>query len=199
MSNAALTWAFAQALPTGPKFVLVVLADFADERGSCFPGQLKIGSMTGMSRSTVSRHIADLTELGYITVEARYRDGHRTSSRYVLDMRTQAVGKDVDNPMSRNLIRMDLDVHTSQSATAEPSLTPSKTPNPADAGNTCPAHPNRPAPNCRGCRTNPRALRAAKRAERPDWCGHCDDQTRLTLDDTPRRCPACHPLAVGAP
>jgi len=28
----------------------------------------------------------------------------------------------------------------------------------------------------------------------PDWCGDCDEQTRLLDPDRPRRCPACHPL-----
>lgn len=29
----------------------------------------------------------------------------------------------------------------------------------------------------------------------PEWCGECDEQTRLTLDpDRPGRCPTCHPL-----
>lgn len=31
-------------------------------------------------------------------------------------------------------------------------------------------------------------------APRPGHCGQCDPLTRLTLDDQPRRCPACHPL-----
>lgn len=26
------------------------------------------------------------------------------------------------------------------------------------------------------------------------WCGTCDEQTRLTDPDSPRRCPKCHPL-----
>ncbi|MEU8275708.1 hypothetical protein ACFYOK_10795 [Microbispora bryophytorum] len=30
----------------------------------------------------------------------------------------------------------------------------------------------------------------------PEWCGHCDERTRLLdlPDDTVARCPACHPL-----
>jgi hypothetical protein len=31
---------------------------------------------------------------------------------------------------------------------------------------------------------------------RPTWCGACDEQTRLTRGDAPRRCPACHPLTT---
>ena len=32
---------------------------------------------------------------------------------------------------------------------------------------------------------------------RPAWCGQCDEDTRLTDEDAPRRCPACHPLAAS--
>lgn len=29
---------------------------------------------------------------------------------------------------------------------------------------------------------------------KPPWCGGCDEATRLTPGDSPRRCPNCHPL-----
>lgn len=35
-------------------------------------------------------------------------------------------------------------------------------------------------------------------AAKPPWCGECDEATRLVGDDSPRRCPACHPLAEYA-
>jgi len=33
---------------------------------------------------------------------------------------------------------------------------------------------------------------------KPPWCGECDEPTRLTPGDSPRRCPTCHPLAKEA-
>jgi DNA-binding MarR family transcriptional regulator len=85
MSNRALTWAFSTPLPTSPKFVLVVLADLADEADSCFPGQARIASSTGCSVSTVQRALKDLEEAGYIERVRRHREGgFRTSDRYVL-------------------------------------------------------------------------------------------------------------------
>jgi predicted Zn-ribbon and HTH transcriptional regulator len=33
---------------------------------------------------------------------------------------------------------------------------------------------------------------------RPAWCGHCDQDTRLTLAEPPARCPDCHPLTQAA-
>jgi hypothetical protein len=29
---------------------------------------------------------------------------------------------------------------------------------------------------------------------KPPWCRECDERTRMTGEDTPRRCPNCHPL-----
>lgn len=85
MSNRALTWAFSTPLPTSPKFVLVVLADLADEADSCFPGQGRIAASTGCSISTVRRALKDLEDGGYIERVRRHREGgFRTSDRYVL-------------------------------------------------------------------------------------------------------------------
>jgi hypothetical protein len=46
-------------------------------------------------------------------------------------------------------------------------------------------------------RVNGRASPAGSSADAagPPWCGECDERTRLLGDDSPRRCPACHPLA----
>ena len=47
MSHAATAWAYAaQIRSAGRKFVLVALADFADEAWSCFPGQERLADMT---------------------------------------------------------------------------------------------------------------------------------------------------------
>lgn len=31
--------------------------------------------------------------------------------------------------------------------------------------------------------------------EKPPWCGKCNEVTRITDEDQPRRCPRCHPVA----
>jgi hypothetical protein len=47
--------------------------------------------------------------------------------------------------------------------------------------------------------TLPAAARRAPAVRRPDWCGTCDERTRLLEYDTGfARCPACHPLEVVA-
>ena len=85
MSNRALSWAFSTPLPTSPKFVLVVLADLADESHSCYPGARHIASAIGGSVRTVRRALVDLEEAGYITRESRHRvGGSQASNRYIL-------------------------------------------------------------------------------------------------------------------
>lgn len=85
MSNRAITWAYRQELPCGAKFVLVALADMADEAHSCYPGQALLASMTGQAERTVRRHLESLESAGLITRAARRTGaGVRTSDRYVL-------------------------------------------------------------------------------------------------------------------
>lgn len=85
MSNEAITWAYQQNVSTGAKFVLVALADLADEGHSCYPGQAKLATMTGQSERSVRRQLAELALAGFIRRDRRFdRAGHRTSDRYVL-------------------------------------------------------------------------------------------------------------------
>lgn len=86
MSNKALTWAQAQTVGhSGAKFVLMVLADYADEEWTCFPSVRKIGETTELHESSVRRALALLTANGLIRVFGRKRPDHtQRSSRYQL-------------------------------------------------------------------------------------------------------------------
>jgi hypothetical protein len=87
VSNEALGWAFKQDLPTSAKFVLVVLADHADENASCFPSQKKIARMTGMGERSVRRWLEWLEEQNVVTRSSRYgENGRRTTDRYRLNL-----------------------------------------------------------------------------------------------------------------
>lgn len=90
MSNKAITWAYQQSHPrlkAGPKFVLVALADLADQDHSCYPGVNLLSHMTSSAPSTVKSNLDLLHELKFITSERRHRrDGSRTSNRYYLTM-----------------------------------------------------------------------------------------------------------------
>lgn len=67
------------------KFLLVALADFADEEDGCFPAQERLATMIGVQRQAVSRNLGALEESGLIARSRRSRsDGSRTSDRFVL-------------------------------------------------------------------------------------------------------------------
>lgn len=103
MSNEAITWAYQQAAPSpGAKFVLVALADMADEAHSCFPGQAKLAAMTGQGERTVRRQIAELEDAGLLQRERRFDSlGHRTSDRYVLQIPTGQVDHRPSRPPAK--------------------------------------------------------------------------------------------------
>lgn len=91
MSTKAVAWVLddLQGLKPGPSLVMIALADFADERNSCFPGQDKIAKRARCSKRSVVAYLKELQSLGLISVERRvYSNGHsgvrRTSNRYIL-------------------------------------------------------------------------------------------------------------------
>ncbi|SDZ02486.1 helix-turn-helix domain-containing protein [Herbiconiux ginsengi] len=102
MSLRALVWAWGQVPLTlgedgspplvpkpslAAKLVLMALADYADEAGSCFPSHATLSAMCCMSTKTVSRAIEILERRELLTREQRRRgNGSRTSDRYVLHL-----------------------------------------------------------------------------------------------------------------
>lgn len=85
MSNRASAWAWVQDVKSGPKFVLVALADRADEEGECFPSVNWLCDKTGFSKSAVKENIARLFKLELLEITSRRRvDGSHTSNLYRL-------------------------------------------------------------------------------------------------------------------
>lgn len=72
MSVKALTWAFAQK-PTRPvdKLVLLAMADWANDAGSCFPSRKLIADRALCSVDTVDRSIKRLTTAGLLSKAPR--------------------------------------------------------------------------------------------------------------------------------
>lgn len=80
-----MTWAFAQRVESGAKFLLVALADSADPYGVTYAGQALFVDKCNITRETVSRRMAVLREAGLIaTVQRRRGNGSRTSDYTVL-------------------------------------------------------------------------------------------------------------------
>lgn len=79
MSIRAMEWAFNSGIPTGPRFVLLVLADHAGEHKGepwkCYPSMDLIQEKTGQSIKTIERHLEWLADNGWIS--RRIRPGRR--------------------------------------------------------------------------------------------------------------------------
>lgn len=81
MSVWATTWAWQQPITSsGRKFVLLALADFANEVGFCYPSQETLSVMTGIKERTVRQHIKGLEEDGYIKREHRRQGAGKWTS-----------------------------------------------------------------------------------------------------------------------
>lgn len=86
MSNEALTAVFKSDIrPSGRKFVMAALADYADEAWSCFPSIKLIARYTAQSERTVQNHLDALEADGVITrFRPRKGDGTLAGYRYTI-------------------------------------------------------------------------------------------------------------------
>lgn len=73
-----------RTLPPTQKFVLLILAEYADEAWSCYPGQSRIAANTGFSERTVRNALAELEAAGLIARKPRFNTSGRTSDRTYL-------------------------------------------------------------------------------------------------------------------
>lgn len=75
MSYRFLKVAWEADLPTATKFVLVSLADQANDDGVCWPGQESIARRTGLTSRAVRNNLNALREGGWIEITRRAGDG----------------------------------------------------------------------------------------------------------------------------
>ncbi len=82
-----MTWAWRQPLTSTQRFVLLALADAADDNGACWPSVSTLADRCVMSTRTVQRALQDLIAANLIHSDPRQRgDGSTTSNRYVLHL-----------------------------------------------------------------------------------------------------------------
>ena len=86
MSAEALTWAFRQnSLKPAERFVLVVLADRANQEGVCWPGYKDIAFRTGYTERRVQQLVGALVRTGLVEKSERTgQRGRQTSNLYIL-------------------------------------------------------------------------------------------------------------------
>jgi hypothetical protein len=102
MSHSATHWAWELEISGSQKFLLIALADMADESQSCFPSQKLLAKMTGSSPSSVARRLQLMEEAGMLTrVRRSDKDGFRTSDRFTLNIGWE--------PNQQNAYKADLD------------------------------------------------------------------------------------------
>ena len=80
------------------KLILVILANYADEKGTCYPSYKHIAKIIGLNTTkTIQNAIKEFEQLGYLKVEHRKLDnGGYTSNRYHLHINNNPMV--IDNP-----------------------------------------------------------------------------------------------------
>jgi hypothetical protein len=88
MSWNALAWAGKQRVGHAhTKAVLILLANYADEAGSCFPSNEHLGDVLEVSIRTIQNAVTTLEEAGYLTrTRDRNKDGTLGLTRYRLNL-----------------------------------------------------------------------------------------------------------------
>ena len=86
MSFQAMAWAIKQKAPTKPKFVLLVLANYADDRGVAWPALETLTKDTGIPRSTLIECLKKLVELNLLSKAVKYKGNLKTSNTYMLKL-----------------------------------------------------------------------------------------------------------------
>ena len=95
MSIRAMLWVLDELrdLPAGPTLVMVALADYADEDGTCWPSQERIASRARASERSVRRHLTWLQAQGLVSVEHRWAQRGVGRSSRVSSVYRLPVGK----------------------------------------------------------------------------------------------------------
>lgn len=100
MSFQAMAWAVDLALPTHPKFVLIMLSNYASDTGESYPSINTLARDTALSQDTVMRAIKALEAERLLVVERRKVDGVNLPNVYRLCIgrRPQGVPSRGDHP-----------------------------------------------------------------------------------------------------
>lgn len=85
---------FASDLKPTAKLIYLVIADFANDEGECFPSQTKIAKKASVSISTTKYYIKAFEKLGIIKTEQLYRNnGSKSSLLYKINTESKNLEK----------------------------------------------------------------------------------------------------------
>jgi len=86
MSFQAMTWAVTQPLPPYEKLTILMLANYANAEGVCWPSIRRLCIDTGMSRATICKCLLGLEKKKLIARKRRLRKSGNQSTMYRLDL-----------------------------------------------------------------------------------------------------------------
>ena len=86
MSFQAMAWAVKQPLKCQEKMVLLMLANYADDRAMCWPSVARIAADGGLSASHVRKCFASLEKLGVLRRDMQMRSYGQTTNAYYLNL-----------------------------------------------------------------------------------------------------------------
>jgi hypothetical protein len=93
MSIVAMNWVWQLKLKPSVKFVLLALADAADDSGYCWPSIKTIADKTNLDDRSVQRILSKLKTNNLVQIQKRFRgDGSPTSNSYLLPINNFSSG-----------------------------------------------------------------------------------------------------------
>lgn len=122
MSFKVIAWAMQTPLPSREKWILVALADHADDGGRCWPSMETLAKKTGHgSRNTVRAAVAQLETLGYLSKKGRVVGaGIQTSHMYHLNVGHLHRPLEDESPAGQDLTSTGQEVTTGHQESAGP-------------------------------------------------------------------------------
>lgn len=81
-----MTWAVEQTLPPYEKLTILMLANYANAEGVCWPSIRRLCIDTGMSRATICKCLLNLEKKKLILRKRRLRKSGNQSTLYRLDL-----------------------------------------------------------------------------------------------------------------
>ena len=86
MSFQAMSWAVKQTVDPREKLILIILANYADPKGNCWPSMATLAKDTGYCRRTILRSIHEMAQIGLLSYQKTSKSGLKSSHRYKLAM-----------------------------------------------------------------------------------------------------------------
>ena len=86
MSFQAMAWAIKQHLPCQDKMVLLVLANYADNRATCYPSVKRLSTDCGLSTSQIRKCVARLEKLKLVQRYMQMRSYGQTVNIYGMNL-----------------------------------------------------------------------------------------------------------------